>query len=308
MKKTIYTLLTSFFALHLYTSQNKGIGINTANPQGILHTDGLKDNPASSSNITSVQQLNDVLIDHNGRIGVGTLTPNAKVDLRNSGNGAIGIGNSTLSANIADGGAVRYNNGIEYSNGQNWYKLLNSLPQNKILVIATKTNNNVKLINPSSINNNGLQNRQSNYLVDWTKIYESNSGSTFNASTGVFTAPRDGVYVAVYTVSLQALQFNFDSATTQNPLQTEAIWQVYDNTGGLTTANIVNTVKCANTYSSNTSGGVSLDSGSYCSASLYMQQGQRLMPYIWFNLNSINTANFSLNNSGGYNNLTITEQ
>ena len=306
MKKTTGTTLIFIFLSHFYFSQNKGLGINTNEPQGILHTDGLKDNVSGS--ISPVQQLNDVLIDFDGKLGIGTLKPNSKVDLRNAGNGALGIGNSTLSASAADGGAVRYNSGLEYSNGQNWYKPLTSLPQAKLLIIATKTSNNVKLINPSAPNNNGLQNRQSNYLVDWTKIYETNSGTSFNASTGVFTAPRDGVYVAVYTVSLQAMEFNFNSSATQNPLQTEAIWQVYDNTTGLTTANIVNTVKCANTYSSNTSSGVSLDSGSYCSASLYMQQGQRLMPYIWFNLNSANNANFSLNNSGGYNNLTITEQ
>lgn len=307
MKNIILTFLVLTLFVNI-EAQNKGVGINTNNPQGILHIDGQKDNPKTGSIISVQQQQNDVVIVNNGKLGVGITNPNSKVDLRNIGNGAIGFGNTNLTAAEADGGALRYNNGIEYSNGQNWYKLLNAIPQNKVLIIATKTNNNVKLVLPSAPNNNGLQNRQSNYLVDWTKIYESNSANTFNAATGVFTAPRDGVYVAVYTVNLQPISFNFDSASTLNPLQTEAIWQVYDNTGGLTVSNIINTVKCANTYTSNTSGTAVLDSGSYCSASIYMTQGQRLMSYIWFNLNASNVANFSLNNSGGYNNLTISEQ
>lgn len=308
MKKRIYLLVISISALSLYHTQNKGVGINTQNPQGILHIDGAKDNPPTGNIIKPSQQVNDVIVDWTGKIGTGNISPTSKIDLRNSGDGAVGFGNSSLTGVSADGGAVRYNSGIEYSNGQNWYKLLNSITKNKVVVIANKTTNNVKLITPLGITNNGLQNRQSNYLVDWQKIYEANGTNTFDASTGIFTAPRDGVYVAVFTVDLQALQFNFNSAATLNPLQTEAIWQLYDNTTGLTSTNIINTVKCANTYSSNTSTGVSLDSGSYCSASIYMKKNERLMPYIWFNLNSSIAPNFSLNNTGGYNNLTISEQ
>ncbi|SIS35840.1 hypothetical protein SAMN05421639_103471 [Chryseobacterium shigense] len=301
--KNKYGLIILAVSFNLAFSQ---VGINTPNPRGILHTDGQKDNPATGASFTPAQQINDVVITGAGRIGVGTHDPAVKVDARNSGNGAVGFGTSLLTAVAADEGAVRYNTGMEYSNGNEWLPLLTAQPAtNKVIVIAAKTDNTVKLVSPSALVTTALQNRVSNYLVGWTKAFESNSGSTFNASIGIFTAPRNGVYVASFTTDLAPLAINY-TADPLNPIQIEAIWQLYDNTTGVLATNIVNTVKCVNTMSSNSNGNI--DAGSNCTASFYMTSGQRLMPYIWFNLNGLNTASFSLNNSGGYNNLTIVEQ
>jgi len=204
------------------------IGINTPNPQGILHIDGQKDNPVSGPTFTPAQQSNDILVNSTGKIGVGTLVPVTKVDARNSGNGAIGFGASSLTALAADEGAVRYNNGVEYSNGNEWLPLLTAQPtNNKVIVIAAKTNNNVKLATPSIPTiTAGLQNRASNYLVDWSKTFESNSGTSFNAATGIFTAPRNGIYVASFTTDLAPLAINY-TTDPLNPIQIEAIWQLY---------------------------------------------------------------------------------
>ncbi len=71
------------------------VGINTTNPLGILHIDGAKDNPATGTPNAS-QQANDIVATADGRLGIGTLTPTARLEL-NSGttNGALKITDGT---------------------------------------------------------------------------------------------------------------------------------------------------------------------------------------------------------------------
>ncbi|MDQ1162210.1 hypothetical protein QE422_002578 [Chryseobacterium sp. SORGH_AS 447] len=64
---------------------NAQVGINTTNPQTTFHVDGAKDNPTTGAPSAS-QQLNDVTIDANGNIGVGTIAPSAKLQI-NAGSG-----------------------------------------------------------------------------------------------------------------------------------------------------------------------------------------------------------------------------
>lgn len=61
------------------------IGIQTDFPRTLFHIDGAKDNPQNStSTITAAQQQNDIVIDSNGRLGVGTISPEAKLDIEHS--------------------------------------------------------------------------------------------------------------------------------------------------------------------------------------------------------------------------------
>ncbi|WP_223559265.1 phage tail protein [Chryseobacterium lathyri] len=76
MKKKLIILTAISFSI-LGFSQ---VGINTANPQGILNVDGAKDNPASGAP-TAAQQLNDFTVTNTGNVGVGTTTPNSNAAL-----------------------------------------------------------------------------------------------------------------------------------------------------------------------------------------------------------------------------------
>ena len=64
---------------------NAQVGINTTNPQTTFHVDGAKDNPVTGAP-SAAQQLNDVTVDANGNVGVGTIAPSAKLEI-NAGSG-----------------------------------------------------------------------------------------------------------------------------------------------------------------------------------------------------------------------------
>ncbi|WP_284460120.1 hypothetical protein [Chryseobacterium sp.] len=75
MKKTLF-LLTTIISGLAYSQ----VGINTANPQGSFHVDGLKDNNATGVP-TAVQQSNDFTVTSSGSVGIGTTVPNASAML-----------------------------------------------------------------------------------------------------------------------------------------------------------------------------------------------------------------------------------
>lgn len=85
--KKFYTLAIMALPIVAFSQ----VGINTTNPLGILHIDGAKDNPASGTPNAS-QQANDIVATADGRLGIGTLSPTARLEL-NSGsvNGALKI-------------------------------------------------------------------------------------------------------------------------------------------------------------------------------------------------------------------------
>lgn len=72
------------------------VGINTKVPYTgrVLHIDGAGDN-VSAVSVTAAQAANDIVIDLDGNMGVGTITPTAKLHIATSG--------TTLPIRIADG-------------------------------------------------------------------------------------------------------------------------------------------------------------------------------------------------------------
>lgn len=296
------------------------VGINIENPREILHVDVFGNTP--QNNETQNQTSDDFIIETTtGNIGVGTLNPKVKFDLRNeTGNSALGIGNSDYSATTAGKGAIRYDgNYLQYSNGQAWTNLVPA-DENKIktIVIATKISQDTYAYEPGGHNCNncnvtGAPHRTSAFLTNWTQKYNNTTdGGTFDASSGTFTANRDGVFVASFTFALESGRIWAWNGSA-NPLdsnQIEAIWRIYDTNGVE-----ISSIKCANSFPSDSrqnygSNGNSR-AGSYCTGSINLSAGQKIRPALWIDLNPSDPRLFDLtliNSSSIYNNLTIVEK
>ncbi|WP_139785341.1 hypothetical protein [Chryseobacterium phocaeense] len=74
--KKIILLMTALSFTAVYSQ----VGINTANPQGIFHVDGAKDNPTTGIPIP-LQQANDLVVTATGSVGIGTNQPDASAIL-----------------------------------------------------------------------------------------------------------------------------------------------------------------------------------------------------------------------------------
>lgn len=61
--------------------QAQNSGVNTKNPQGPLHLDGSKNNNPSGAP-TAVQQADDFMVTFDGLVGIGTIAPTHKLDIR----------------------------------------------------------------------------------------------------------------------------------------------------------------------------------------------------------------------------------
>ena len=85
MKKII--LLISLFTSSFAFSQT---GISTVNPLATLHVDGAKDNPLTGTPSTA-QQYNDFVVTAAGNVGVGIVTPTAKLQIQSGTNGISGL-------------------------------------------------------------------------------------------------------------------------------------------------------------------------------------------------------------------------
>lgn len=127
----------------------------------------------------------------NGSVGVGTTSPNAKLDIRTTptsvsdpGAGYLGIGTTSVTASSAGAGAIRYSTesgaGLEFSNGSTWNRLSSAVV--KSTVIASKVGSDAEWFNNTTVTN----------VTNWTEILDVNNN--FDPATGVFTAPRTGNY------------------------------------------------------------------------------------------------------------------
>ncbi|SUJ01472.1 Uncharacterised protein [Sphingobacterium spiritivorum] len=72
--KTSLLLLTWLFGVAVLQAQQTGI--NTKNPQTVLHVDAKKDNSPV------IQEADDFVVTSSGNVGIGTISPTHKLDIR----------------------------------------------------------------------------------------------------------------------------------------------------------------------------------------------------------------------------------
>lgn len=282
-------------------------------PNLILAQIGIGSSNPSPANAVEINTTEKVIIDKAGKIGAGVTVPKMAIDLRNGANGSMAIGMTNQTAAEAGAGAMRYNPNpaigvqgyIEYSDGTVWVPIL-PYGKPRIVVMAEKTDNNCTVFEnglwPVGNYTDGIPGRSSTYLTSWVEKLDSDSGqprTNFNPATGEFIAPRSGVYFATFTFALDASQVNNSSG--QN--QTEAIWEVRNSANA-----VIQRIKTNNGYPQDTGNAPNkVIVGSACTASLYLNAGDKLRPFVWINV-SWDPDKRILVNTGGYNVLTIVEQ
>ncbi|KXH84324.1 complement C1q domain-containing protein [Chryseobacterium kwangjuense] len=255
------------------------IGISTSNPLGTLHIDGAKDNTASPG---PAQLSNDVIITNTGFIGAGVLNPIVKLDMRSAGlQNAIGLGSTNMTASAAGAGAVRYEPTqarIQVSDGNVW---------EAALVLPTKAVVVARMTSAFSVNYNTDVN-----ITGWDEVRDlSNS---FEPATGIFTAPRAGVYTFLMT-------YNFVSGSVAN--SSEVTSQFYSPS----TSAIL-----ARSYKTFARGNEEAQVGGSAVITVNLAAGQTVRPQLNQNITGSGARALRVNADwthpdAGFNNLTIIE-
>lgn len=256
----------SVFIVDLLHAQ---VGINTQDPQAALEI--ISKGSTSTTQALSVRSKSDAEIlslRDNGYLGLGVTNPAIRFDLRNGANNAIiGIGSSNQTAVAARAGALKYDTGSQalyLSNGVLW---------NKLSAYVIRTYVVADIINTTQ----SFPNNASETILNWRK--QEDLLGTFNAATGVFTAPRTGTY----TISVIAT-FDNGMVGANSYMQMELVSPIV-------------TVKCQSTYYD----AATFQTSVLCSGNFQLLAGQTLRPVISHNMGTVKYL------KAGYCNLSILE-
>ncbi|QIK60725.1 hypothetical protein G7050_13130 [Dysgonomonas sp. HDW5A] len=266
MRKITFLLLIGILFFSLLQAQ---VGINTQNPKAALEI--ISEGSTSATQALSVRNTSNTEIlslrDH-GYLGLGVTNPDIRLDLRNGANNAIiGIGNSNQTAAAAGAGSLKYDTGSQalyLSDGTVW---------NKLSAYLIRTYVVADIINTSQ----SFPDNASTTVMNWRK--KEDLLGTFNAATGIFTAPRTGTY----TISVIAT-FDNGAVGTNSYMQMELVSPVA-------------TVKCQSTYYD----AATFQTSVLCSGSFQLIAGQTLRSVISHNMGSLKYL------KAGYCNLSILE-
>ncbi|MBB6330098.1 hypothetical protein HNP24_001048 [Chryseobacterium sediminis] len=274
-------------------------GIGTSNPQGILHVDGARDNVATGIP-TASQAANDVIINRTtGFLGLGVLQPKVKLDMRSAGlENALGLNTTTMSAAAAGAGAVRYDvinapvgAKIEVSDGSVWSKAYIA-PQKSVVVARKITSQSITQGSATNIGN-------------WNVVRDMSN--SFDATLGVFTAPRDGTYTFLLT-------YNFNGVVINDGSRVES--QFYNTTTSTVLASVYKTFGQSMTGTPDDANATrSTQAGGSSTVTLTLSSGTKVVTRLWHNLISSGAVTLRVTSSStdptnpddGFNNLTIIE-
>lgn len=278
---------------------NAQVGIGTSTPLGILHIDGAKDNPINGTP-SVLQVANDVIINKtSGFIGVGVLNPQVKLDLRSvASENSIGLSTTNIAASVAGAGAVRYDvvnapvgPKIEVSDGTVWHKAY--IAPQKAVVVARKVTN--QSIPPANATNIGT----------WSVVRDMSN--SFDATSGIFTAPREGTYTFLLT-------FNFNGVVINDGSRVES--QFFNTTTNTVLASVYKTFGQSMTGSNDDANATrATQAGGASTVTLTLTAGTKIVPRLWHNLVSSGSVSLRVssnlldpaNPDDGFNNLTIIE-
>ncbi|RWU05647.1 hypothetical protein [Pedobacter chitinilyticus] len=89
--------LTFLFTILSFGSFAQQTGIKTKKPKGPLHVDAKKNTPATGTP-TAVEEEDDFIVDADGKVGVGTVSPSVKLHLKSANSPAITLQDGTQGA------------------------------------------------------------------------------------------------------------------------------------------------------------------------------------------------------------------
>ncbi|MDM1548835.1 hypothetical protein HX096_13335 [Empedobacter falsenii] len=263
--KNIYLILSFLITTALFAQ----VGVGTTNPQQVLHIDASMNNDSSTQNIYE----DDVVVTAEGKLGVGTINPITKVDLRSKTltDNVIAIGPTTQTATQAKEGALQYNGNLKLSDGTNWINL------------PGKSLNALVYANNSS--NQSLANNTQVLIKSWTK--QEDVTNSLDAVTGIFTAPKDGVYVVSFNAALSFADIPNNSYI-EIHLKSNASQGVPE-------------YRCLNSYPGFSTGNATNISSINCTGIFYLKKNETLSPNIFHTFG----GSRNLINDASYNTLTI---
>lgn len=140
MKKYILLLSIQLFVLLSLEAQ---VGINTQVVQGIFHIDA-----ASDGSTTNPQIANDVVVNNDGNVGVGTLAPSARLHLKSSSPGG--------AFRLVDGSQSRNKILLGDKDGNAWWGITKGLGGYEVKLVKGNTtySNGVTKRFPIDLSNN----------------------------------------------------------------------------------------------------------------------------------------------------------